>query len=81
MNKGYIRCYGKKAITIQTQNLDQYYAPYENVEELIIPFLDDSSKYPILVTFEIDRNNSEGYANGKKRYYANNVRIDDTIIL
>ena len=81
MNKGYIRCYGKKAITIQTQNLDQYYAPYYNVEELIIHFLKDSSMYPILVTFEIDRSNSAGLANGKKRYYASNVRIDDTIIL
>lgn len=81
MNKGYIRSYGKKAITIETSNLYQYYAPYQNVEDLIIPFLKDSSKYPILVTFEIDRSNSAGLANGKKRYYASNVKIDDTIIL
>ena len=81
MNKGFIRCYGKKAVTIQTQNLQQFYAPYENVEDLIRPFLKDNSKYPILVTFDIDRTNSSGYANGIKRYYAKNVRIDDTIIL
>ena len=81
MNKGYIRSYGKKAITIQTEDLNQYYAPYENVEDLIIPFLNDSSKYPILVTFDIDRANSAGTANGKNRYYADNVIIDDTIIL
>ena len=47
-------------------DLDQYYAPYDNVEELIIPFLDDSSNTLILVTFEIDRTNSAGLANGKK---------------
>ena len=81
MNKGFIRSYGKKAVTIQTQNLQQYYAPYENVEDLIRPFLKDNSKYPILVTFDIDYTSSSGYANGIKRYYAKNVRIDDTIIL
>lgn len=79
--KGTIRSYGKKALTIQTLDKHQYYAPFENVEDLIIPFLDDSSKYPIHVVFEIDYSQYSGEIKGKKRYFAKEVRIDDTILI
>jgi hypothetical protein len=79
--KGIIRSYGKKALTIQTRDYYQYYAPFENVEDLIIPFLDDSSKYPIHIIFEIDYSKYSGEIKGKKRYFAKEVKIDDTIII
>ena len=79
--KGTIRSYGKKALTIQSSDKHQYYAPFENVENLIIPFLDDSSKYPIHVIFEIDYSQYSGEIKGKKRYFAKEVKIDDTILI
>jgi phage terminase large subunit-like protein len=79
--KGTIRSYGKKALTIQSSDKHQYYAPFENVEKLIIPFLDEPSKYPIHVIFEIDYSQYSGEIRGKKRFYAKEIKIDDSIII
>ena len=80
MPEGKIITYGKKAVTIQNKDKEQFYAPFEELEDLIIPFL----KYPfntIHVTYEIDYNNYSHENNRKKRYYAANVKIIDTVII
>lgn len=76
MPEGKIITFGKKAVTIQNDKKEQFYAPIENIEELIIPFLSESY-IPIYVSFEINYNNFEGQSNDKKRYYAYNVKISD----
>ena len=80
MNEGRILTYGKKAVTIQNKQKNQFYAPINEVEDLIIPFL-RYPLHPIYVTYDIDYNNYSGEANGIKRYYAYNVKIIDSIIV
>ena len=80
MNKGKIKTYGKKALTIITQDKLQYYVPLEDVEELIYPFLKEPLR-EIPVIFEINYKDWSGSANGKKRYFAYNVKISDEIII
>ena len=80
MNEGRILTYGKKAVTIQNKEKNQFYAPINDIEDLIIPFLREPM-HAIYVTYDIDYNNYAGEANGKKRYYAYNVKIIDSIII
>jgi hypothetical protein len=81
--RGIIRACGTKAITIQVTDFQQYYGPLEEVEDLIKPFLDTEyiSRTAILVTFEIDFSRYSGEIKGLKRYYATEIKIDDTIII
>ena len=53
MPEGKIITFGKKAVTIQNDKKEQFYAPIENIEELIIPFL-CFPYIPIYVNFEIN---------------------------
>lgn len=80
MNKGEIKTFGKKAVTIITDNKFQYYAPLENVEKLIYPFLVEPFK-TIPVKFDINYKEWSGSANGRKRYFAYNVKISDEIVI
>lgn len=77
--KGTIITYGKKAVTIQDEKKEQFYAPFDNIEDLILPFLTYPLK-PIHVTYDIDYTNYSHQSNKKKRYYAINVKILDTVI-
>ena len=45
MQQGKIITFGKKAATIQNDNKEQFYAPLENLEELIISYL--HQHYPL----------------------------------
>lgn len=80
MNKGEIKTFGKKAVAIIAENKLQYYAPLENVEELIYPFLVEPFK-TISVNFDINYKEWSGSANGRKRYFAYNVKISDDIVI
>ena len=79
MHTGIIKTYGKKALTIITDEKVQYYAPLDDVEELIFPFLKQPFS-PIVVNFDINYEKWSGHSNGKKRYFAYNVKISDVII-
>jgi len=79
MQQGKIITFGKKAVTIQNDNKEQFYAPLENLEDLIIPFLHHQS-IPLYVSFDINYNNFSGQSNNKKRYFAYNVKLVDVII-
>ena len=75
--KGTIITFGKKAVTIQTEDKEQYYAPFENMDALIFANLE--TDLPILVTFDIDTTQYSGHSNGKPRYYAKNVQLRDIV--
>ena len=75
--KGTIITFGKKAATIQTENKEQYYAPFESIEDFIFANLE--TDMPILVTFDIDMTQYSGRSNGKPRYYAKNVQLRDIV--
>ena len=80
MPEGIIITYGRKAVTLQNKDKEQFYAPFEELEELILPFLTYPFK-PIHVSYEIDYSNYSGEIMKKKRYYANNVKLINTIII
>ena len=79
MQQGKIITFGKKAATIQNDNKEQFYAPLENLEELIIPFL-HQNYIPLYVSFYININEFSGHSNNKKRYFAYNVKLIDIIL-
>jgi len=79
MQQGKIITFGKKAVTIQNDNKEQFYAPLENLEELIIPYL-HQHYIPLYVSFYININEFSGHSNNKKRYFAYNVKLADIIL-
>lgn len=79
MHTGVIKTYGKKALTIITDDKLQYYAPLDNVEDLIFPFLKQPFTH-IVVDFQINYKMWSGISNGRKRYFAYNVKISDLVI-
>ena len=74
MSEGKIITFGKKAVTIQNDNKEQFYAPLENLEDLIIPFLHHPYT-PLYVSFNINYKKFSGQSNNKKRYFAYNVKL------
>ena len=79
MQQGKIITFGKKAVTIQNDNKEQFYAPLENLEELIIQFL-HQHYIPLYVSFYVNINEFSGHSNNKKRYFAYNVKLADIIL-
>ena len=80
MPSGLIITYGKKAATLQNKDKEQFYAPFGELDEMILYLL----KYPFLpiqVTYKVDYNNYSYENNGKKRYYAYNVKMINIIII
>jgi hypothetical protein len=72
MPYGFIRTYGKLAATIQTNKGEQYYAPLNNINDLILIQLNEPLTF-IPVKFEVDISQWSGNAHCRKRYYAFNV--------
>jgi len=79
MPQGKIITYGKKAVTIQNDKKEQFYAPLKNLEEQIFSFL-YQQYLPIYVNFDINYKNFSGKSNNKKRYFAYNVKLADIIL-
>lgn len=76
MLNGYILTHGKKAITIQTEDGNQYYGLKENInDDMVIVCLNNDSKY-IPVKFMVDFKNSSGKTNYGKRYHAYDIQLD-----
>lgn len=74
--KGYIKTFGKSAITIQTEGGNQYYGPYENIVDLKIhEHLQEKLLY-IPVKFIPDTTLFSGRTNYGKRYYAKEIKLD-----
>jgi hypothetical protein len=74
MERGVIKDFGRLAVTIQSNN-QQYYAPFECLDPLIIEQL----KYPLPflpVKFTVNKNKYSGETKYGKRYYAEDVKLD-----
>lgn len=79
MLKGFIRSYGKKALTIQTETKEQYYGPLENIiDETLFDLLSNKLSY-IPVKFMVDTKNYSGEIKGVKRYFAYDIESDIVI--
>ena len=73
--KGIVKTFGKKAITIETDNKRQYYALFANVHHNI----KEQLKYPLPilpVKFHPVRSMSSGTTPMGPRYFAVNVELD-----
>ena len=75
MNHGFIRTFGKKAITIEDDDKRQYYAPIEEVGPLVKEHLVEPLLY-IPVKFYPDKSRSAGSTIISERYYALNVTLN-----
>lgn len=79
MLKGFIRCHGKKAITIQTEGGNQYYGPIENIKDKqVLDCLSNDFCF-IPVKFSLDTTNYSGVTKYGKRYYAYDIELDIVI--
>ncbi len=72
---GVIKAFGKLAVTIQSSNYQQYYAPFESLDSLILEQL--IIPLPFLpVKFKVNKDKYSGETLYGKRYYAENVKLD-----
>ncbi len=72
---GIIKAFGRLAVTIQSSNQQQYYAPFESLDPLILEQLIDP--LPVLpVKFTVNKYKYSGETEYGKRYYAENVKLD-----
>ena len=76
--EGKIITRGTKALTIQTESMQQFYALFENIDKNIIEILGKIS-LDIPVKFEINKKRYEGETIYGKRYHAYNVKLVDSL--
>ncbi len=77
MITGFIRSYGKHAITIQTSDKKQYYGLYTDIINI-----DDAQICLYLpVEFDIDNTNHSGKTPYGKRFYAKNINLCTTLMI
>jgi len=79
MEVGFIKSYGKSAITLETKERKQYIAKFEDCNNEIIESLTHISDSN-LIMFEIDKTRFSGENKYGKRYYALNVKFYELII-
>ena len=76
MPYGIIITFGTKALTIQTNDKKQYYAPFKNLDKCFLEIINEINLIRLPVKFNINENLFSGYSNGCKRYYAENIIIE-----
>jgi len=76
--KGLVKTFGSKAISIQTEDKRQYYAPYCNVAEQVVKCLVPHLYVPVV--FDVDTTQIAGKTVFGNRYYATNVVLQDVQI-
>jgi hypothetical protein len=77
--EGLIIAYGKMALTIQSENKQQFYALFENVDETVMKLL-GKTKLNVPVKFKVDYTKFNGKTNYGKRFHALNVELQDLVI-
>jgi hypothetical protein len=75
MFTGYVKYFGRMAITIEDENKKQYYAPFSDMDEYVLEqLIFPLPKLP--VKFYVNTYKTAGYANNVPRYYAFDVQLD-----
>jgi len=75
MFTGYVKSFGKMAITIEDENKKQYYAPFSDIHKYVLEqLIEPLPKLP--VKFNVNTHKTAGYANNVPRYYAFDVQLD-----
>ena len=77
-DRGIVLTYGAKAITIQKTNKEQFYAPLKDIHDSVLKLLRNTIRFEVI--FKVNTEMYSGENKGKKRYYAYDVRIADTVI-
>ena len=78
-DRGIVLTYGKKAVTIQKINKEQFYAPLIHIQDSVLKLLPNTLRLEVI--FKVNTEMYSGKIKGKKRYYAYDVRLADTIII
>ena len=76
---GFVIAYGDLALTIQTENKQQFYALFENVDEIVMKLLGNTT-LNIPVKFKVDYTKFNGKTKYGKRFHALNVELQDLVI-
>jgi hypothetical protein len=76
--RGIVKSFGSKAISIQTGDKKQYYAPYCDVADQVIKCLVPRLRVPVL--FKVDTTRVAGVTSFGKRYYATHVVLQDVVV-
>ena len=79
INRGIVFTYGKKAVTIQTINKEQFYAPLIHIHDSVLNLIPNTLRLEVI--FKVNTEIYSGKIKRKKRYYAYDVRLADTIII
>lgn len=75
MYTGFIRTFGKKAVTIEDSNKKQYYAVMEDVDKYVKEHLEEPLPH-LPVKFIIDIEKIAGVTTIAPRYHAKEVKLD-----
>ena len=75
MFTGYVKCFGRMAITIEDKNQKQYYAPFSDIHKYVLEQLIEPLPH-LPVKFNVNTYKTAGYANNVSRYYAFDVQLD-----
>lgn len=76
--KGVVRSFGTKAISLETEDKRQYYAPFCDVHKEVMGCLVPKLEVPVI--FEVDITRFAGETVFGKRYYAKNVTLQNVDI-
>jgi len=76
--KGFVKSFGDLALSLETDDRRQYYAPYANVDSEVMQYLVANLRVP--VAFNVDTTQYAGTNNFGKRYFATNVQLQDVVI-
>ena len=75
MYTGFIRTFGRKAVTIEDCNKRQYYAVMEDVDKYVKEHLEEPLPH-LPVKFIIDIDKIAGVTTNGPRYHAKEVKLD-----
>ena len=75
MPVGYVKAFGKKALTIETNDLNQYYAPFTNISDSQLLHLIQHPIPYIPVQFDVNTLSHSGSTSFGPRFYATNIHF------
>tara|TARA_B110000091_G_C13411367_1_gene308255 strand:- start:190 stop:435 length:246 start_codon:yes stop_codon:yes gene_type:complete len=76
--KGIVKTFGELALSLETEDGWQFYAPYANVDSEVMQYLVQRLHVP--VQFNVDQTKYSGKNCMGKRYFATDVKLQDVEI-
>lgn len=78
--KGFVKTFGDLALSLESEDRRQFYAPYANVDSEVLQYLIPFNKMKVPVQFNVDRTKCAGTSHMGNRYYATDVKLQNVEI-